>query len=229
VRAGLPLQEKTTASSSRDTQPRCSRTLKPTPAANGCQALLVCTWHWLKEVSRLLVQVAFSGLNLRRLFVIKAAPSRAAALPDATAATAMADGQVTAWRGRHGVVKLPGIEARKLRAWRWAACDLMSSNADSDAVCACVKPSTAVSADQAHRWLPQRPAAESARPSARPSAVQPVNLDSRLKPAEPCRPTAREASSVPPLTAGNCIDAVLRPVPQCIDPKSGSYLVPGNA
>jgi len=117
------------------------------PTTDGCQAFLVCTLHWRKEVSWLLVQVALSGLNLRRLLVIKAAPSKAGAGPDATAATEMVDGQVTAWRGRHGVVKLAGIEARKLRAGRWAAYDLISSNADSDAVCACVTPSTAVSAD----------------------------------------------------------------------------------
>lgn len=110
-------------------------------------------WEWPagRAIDRLLlVRVDSVQPASRGLFGIKASPSMAAALPDATDVVATVDEQSPVLAGQRLKLELPGMEARKLKAGGWAALGLIEGHT----VCACVEPSPADSATAARQWLP---------------------------------------------------------------------------
>lgn len=113
-------------------------------------------WEWPAGRAigaRVLAQVESVQPASRGLFGMRASPSMADALPDATDVTVVVDSAAALHAGRRLQLKLPGIEARKLKAGDWAALGLI----ENGTVCVCVAGSPARSADEARAWLPGAP------------------------------------------------------------------------
>lgn len=83
------------------------------------------------------------------LFGMRASPSMADALPDATDVTVVVDQEAAVHAGRKVRVRMPGIEARKLAAGEWAAFGLV----ESGGVCACVQAAPKHGLEELRRWI----------------------------------------------------------------------------
>jgi hypothetical protein len=113
-------------------------------------------WEWPAGrpiESALLVRVESIQPASRGLFGMRASPSMADALPDATELKARVDEQSTRLAGQDLLIRLPGIEAQKLKAGQWAALGLV----ESGTVCACVAAAPTQSVEEARRWLATSP------------------------------------------------------------------------
>lgn len=113
-------------------------------------------WEWPAGRTigpTLLVKIESIKPASRGLFGIKASPSMADALPDATEVIALVDEQAALLAGQRVHVRLPGIEARKLTVGDWAAMGLI----DAGRVCACVAGTSARDAAEARQWLGTSP------------------------------------------------------------------------
>ena len=109
-------------------------------------------WEWpagRKIESRLLVRVESIAPASRGLFGIKASPSMADTLPDATDVVAVVEVGPESLAGRKTTLRLPGVEAKKLGAGTRAAFGLVELNR----TCVCVEQVPPLNADEARRWI----------------------------------------------------------------------------
>lgn len=113
-------------------------------------------WEWPAGrplAQTLLVRVDAVESAPRGLFGVLTSPSLADALPEATDVKATVDAQSPHLPGRQVLLRLPGVEAHKLKPGDWAAFGFVVA----DSVCACVAPSPARSEAEARRWLGEAP------------------------------------------------------------------------
>ena len=152
-------------------------------AACMASSIVKIKWEWPAGrpiETRLLVRIESVQPTSPGLFGIKASPSMADALPDATVVTAVVDEQAVSRAGQKLQVTLPGVKAQKLKSGNWAVFGLI----ESGIVCTCVAAAPGSTAENARRWLPSSPCNGSVAPSSAADSGQRPGMDRTMESAK---------------------------------------------
>jgi hypothetical protein len=110
------------------------------------------TWEWPTKRAmegKALVQINHSAPASTGWFGLRASPSMADALPEATDLTGVVLTGPSGWEGRTIALRLPGLDARKLEVGKPAAWGLLKNNT----TCICVAPTPPLKDDQLRAWF----------------------------------------------------------------------------